>query len=117
VKAVGNTNRVPHVMQTAISSVVVGHPMKNSTARSRAMTNFETIEDSQLDNVVGGLGFSLNFDTKSGLSADTPLGSIEVPSPITIAKDLLTGVTGKLGDVLVKFGNNLKGLGQLFNFS
>jgi hypothetical protein len=26
VKAVGNTNRVPHVMQTAISSVVVGHP-------------------------------------------------------------------------------------------
>ena len=80
------------------------------------MTNFETIEDSQLDNVVGGLGFSLNFD-KGGISADTPLGSIEVQNPITIAKDLLTGVTGKLGDVLVKFGNNLKGLGQLFNFS
>jgi hypothetical protein len=80
------------------------------------MTNFEMIEDSQLDHVVGGLGFSLNID-KSGISASTPLGSIEVPSPITVAKDLITGVTGKLGDVLVKFGNNLKGLGQLFNFS
>jgi hypothetical protein len=116
VKAVGNTNSVPHVMQTAISSVVVGHLDKRSKARSRAMKNFEMIEDSQLENVVGGLGFNLSFDTKTGISATTPLGNIEVPSPLTLASNLITGVTGKLGDVLVKFGNNLKGLGQLFNF-
>ena len=81
------------------------------------MKNFETIEDGALDNVVGGLGFNLSFDTKSGISASSPLGSIEVPSPLNVAKDLFTGISSKLGDFLVKFGNNLKGLGQLFNFS
>ena len=33
------------------------------------MKNFETIEDSALDTVVGGLGFNLNVGSRAGISA------------------------------------------------
>jgi hypothetical protein len=81
------------------------------------MTNVEMIEDSALENVVGGLSFNLGLDTKTGLTASGPLGSISIPSPLTLAKDLFTGVTSKLGDFLTKFGGDLKDLGHLFDFS
>ncbi len=81
------------------------------------MTNVEFIEDSALENVVGGLSFNLGLDTKTGLTASGPLGSISIPSPLTLAQNLFTGVTSKLGDFLVKFGGDLKDLGHLFDFS
>jgi hypothetical protein len=81
------------------------------------MKQLETIEDSALDNVVGGLGFNLSIDTMSGISATTPLGGIEIASPFTVAKNLIGGVSSKLGDLLTKFGGNLTQLGQLFKFS
>lgn len=81
------------------------------------MTNVEMIDDSALDDVVGGLSFNLGFDTKTGLMASGPLGNITIQSPLMLAKDLFTGVTSKLGDFLTKFGGDLKNLGHLFDFS
>lgn len=81
------------------------------------MQEIETIDDATLEHVQGGLSFNLGFDTTTGLTASGPLGSIQIPSPITIAKDLFTGITSGLGDFISKFGNQLSKLGQLFNFS
>jgi hypothetical protein len=81
------------------------------------MQDIEILDDATLDHVQGGLSFNLGFDTHTGLSASGPLGSIQIPSPITVAKDLFGGITSQLGDFLTKFGNRLSGLGQLFNFS
>jgi hypothetical protein len=75
------------------------------------------IDDSAMENVVGGLSFNLGLDTKTGLTASGPLGSISIASPLTLAKELFTGVTSKLGDFLTKFGGDLKDLGHLFDFS
>ena len=47
------------------------------------MTKFETIEDAAMEQVKGGLSFSLGFDvSKSGVSLDSPLGSVSIPNPI-----------------------------------
>lgn len=81
------------------------------------MTKFDTIEDSQLDQVAGGLSFNLGFDSSTGLTASGPLGDISIPSPITVATDLVGGVTGGLSEFLTKFGDKLGQLGQLFDFS
>jgi hypothetical protein len=81
------------------------------------MRDFETIEESELDQVAGGLSFSLGFDTETGLTAETPLGSISVPSPIRVATELVGGLTGSLGEFLTRFGGRLSQLGQIFNFS
>jgi len=81
------------------------------------MQNFETIDDAQLDQVAGGLSFSLGFDTSTGLTATTPIGSVTIANPITVATDLIGGVTGALGQFLTKFGDKLGQLGQLFDFS
>ena len=82
------------------------------------MTNFEVIEDAAMEQVKGGLSFSLGFDvSKSGISLDSPIGSVSIPNPITIAGDLLKGLTGGLGDLISKFGSKLSDLGQLFDFS
>ena len=80
------------------------------------MKDVEMIEDGALDGVVGGLSFSLGLDTDTGLSITSPLGSVNIANPISVAGELLSGVTEKLGDFLVKFGGNLKSLGQIFNF-
>jgi hypothetical protein len=80
------------------------------------MTQFEIIDDAELEQVKGGLSFSLGID-KDGISAETPLGSIKVPNPLSIAGDLIGGVTKGVGDLLTKFGGSLVKLGHLFDFS
>jgi hypothetical protein len=80
------------------------------------MTNIEILEDSTMEHVVGGLSFNLGID-KTGLSASGPLGSIEIKNPLTLVKDVFTGLTSHLGDFLQKFGGDLKSLGNLFDFS
>jgi hypothetical protein len=79
------------------------------------MKQFETIDDSQLDNVAGGLSFNLGLDT--GISITSSLGSISVPSPITVATNLVGTLSGKVGELLTKVGTKLGQLGQLFDFS
>jgi len=82
------------------------------------MTNFEVIEDAAMEQVKGGLSFSLGFDvSKSGISLDSPVGSLSIPNPITVATDLFSGLAGGLGKLLSKVGNKLSDLGQLFDFS
>ena len=80
------------------------------------MTQFEIIDDAELEQVKGGLSFSLGID-KDGISAETPLGSIKVPNPLSIAGDLIGGLTKGVGDLLTKFGGSLTKLGNLFDFS
>jgi hypothetical protein len=79
------------------------------------MTNFETIEDSQLDQVAGGLSFSISLG--DGLKVESPIGSVSVPNPITVATGLVGGLASGLGDFLTKFGTKLGQLGNLFDFS
>ena len=81
------------------------------------MRDIQIIDDATLELVQGGLSFNLSLDSGSGLSASGPLGSITVPSPITVAKDLFGGITSQLGDFITKFGGQLSKLGQLFKFS
>lgn len=81
------------------------------------MTHFEVIDDSAMEQVKGGLSFSIGFDTDSGLSVDGPLGSLQIPSPITVAKNVFTTLGGAVGDLLEAVGNKLTQLGQLFDFS
>jgi len=80
------------------------------------MTHYEIIDDAALENVKGGLSFSLGID-ENGISAETPIGSIKVPNPFTVAEDLIKGVAKGVGDLLTKFGGSLVKLGQLFDFS
>ena len=81
------------------------------------MTHFETIDDSAMEQVKGGLSFSIGFDTTDGLSVDSPLGMVEIPSPITLAKDVFKTLGGAVGGLLEAVGSKLTQLGQLFDFS
>jgi hypothetical protein len=81
------------------------------------MNDFEIIDDAALEQVKGGLSFSLGFDSDSGLTATSPLGSLTLPNPLHIAEDLLKGAAKGVGDLLTKFGGQLVKLGQLFDFS
>jgi hypothetical protein len=81
------------------------------------MKNLVTIEDAALEQVTGGLSFSIGFDTKSGLTASSPLGDLSIPNPFNIAKDLFTGASKAIGDLISKVGTKLVDVGQLFNFS
>ena len=82
------------------------------------MTNFETIDDAAMEQVKGGLSFSIGLDlSKNGLSVDSPLGNISVPHPISIATDVFSTLTGKVGELLSKVGAKLTDLGHLFDFS
>jgi len=81
------------------------------------MTNFEIIDDASLEHVKGGVGFSIGLDLETGLTAESPLGSISIPSPLTIAEDLIKNVSKGIGGLLTKFGGSLVKLGQLFDFS
>ena len=80
------------------------------------MKQFEIIDDAALDLVKGGVTFSLGID-QNGISAETPLGSVKIPNPLTIAEELIKGVGKGIGDLLTKFGGSLVKLGQLFDFS
>jgi bacteriocin-like protein len=79
------------------------------------MKQFETIDESELNHVAGGLSFNLGLDT--GLKIESSLGSISIPSPITVATDLIGSLSGKVGELLTKVGTKLGQLGQLFDFS
>lgn len=82
------------------------------------MTNFEMIEDAAMEQVKGGLSFNLGFDiSQSGISLDSPLGSLSVANPISLATDVFSTLTGSLGELISKVGNKLSDLGQLFDFS
>ena len=82
------------------------------------MTKFEMIDDAAMEQVKGGLSFSLGFDiSKTGVSLDSPLGSLSISNPISIAGDLLSTLTGKVGELISKVGNKLSDLGHLFDFS
>ena len=82
------------------------------------MTKFETIDDAAMEQVKGGLGFSLGFDlSNSGLTVDGPLGSLSVPNPFTVVTDGFRTLTGKLGDLISKLGGKLTDVGHLFDFS
>lgn len=81
------------------------------------MTSFEMIDDTAMEQVKGGLSFSIGIDLQTGISVDSPLGSISVPSPITVANDVFKTLAGSVGDLLEAVGNKLTQLGQLFDFS
>ena len=85
---------------------------------TRKIRKFETIEDAAMEQVKGGLSFSLGFDVSdAGVSLDTPIASVSIPNPITIATDLFSGLAGGFGKLLGTVGNKLTDLGQLFDFS
>ena len=81
------------------------------------MTNFEMIDDSAMEQVKGGLSFSIGVDLESGLTIDSDIGSIQVPSPVTLAKNVFKTLGNAVGDLLTAVGNQLTKLGQLFDFS
>lgn len=81
------------------------------------MMHFETIDDSAMERVKGGLSFSLDLDVGTGLTVSGPLGSFTVPSPIAVAKEVFTTVAGKIGDLLQAVGSKLTQVGQLFDLS
>ncbi len=81
------------------------------------MQYFDVIDDSAMEQVKGGLSFSIGFDTKAGLSVDSPLGKVEIASPITLATDVFKTLGGAVGGLLETVGNKLTQLGQLFDFS
>jgi hypothetical protein len=77
------------------------------------MTNsFETLSDSQLETVAGGLSFSVDF--AKGISIDSKiLGKTEIkfPKPSDIIGGLKTTISTALDNV-----GKLVDLGQLFDF-
>ncbi len=81
------------------------------------MNQFETIQDGALDNVTGGLSFSLNLDSATGISASSPLGSITIPSPLTVAGEVIGAAETAVQKLLNGVGAAFTQLGQLFNFS
>lgn len=77
----------------------------------------ETIQDGALENVTGGLSFSLSLDTETGISASTPLGDISIPSPLTIASEVIGAAETTVKKLLNSVGSVFTKLGQLFSFS
>jgi len=80
------------------------------------MKNIVTIEDAALEQVTGGLSFSLDI-TKAGIGASGPLGTVSFPNPFTVATDLLSGAVKGIGDLLGKLGGTLTKIGGLFDFN
>lgn len=81
------------------------------------MNQFETIQDSSLDQVTGGLSFNIGFDSNTGLTASGPLGEISVPSPLSIAQNVIGTATNTISTLLQKVGAAFTKLGQLFDLS
>jgi bacteriocin-like protein len=77
------------------------------------MTNqFETLSDSELATVAGGISFSVDFET--GLKIDSKLGSLAI-QPIK-PSDILSGLKSTISSTLDKVGALTDDLGQLFDF-
>ena len=82
------------------------------------MVEFEVIDDAAMEQVKGGLSFSLGLDVShTGVSVDSPLGSFSVPNPISVATDVFKTIGGSLGDLITKLSGKLTDIGQLFSFS
>ncbi len=73
---------------------------------------FETVSDSDLETVAGGLSFSVDF--AKGISIESKLGSatLKLPKPSEVVGGLKDTVVATLDNV----GKLTDGLGQLFDF-
>ena len=79
------------------------------------MSQLQTLSDAELDQVTGGVTFSLNLDG-DGISVESPLGKLSVPNPFKLAGQLIGGTLGTAGELLAKLGGALSKAGQLFDF-
>lgn len=77
----------------------------------------ETIQDGALDHVTGGLSFNLNIDAETGITAGINDVSITIPSPLTIANEVIGAATTTVKKLLNSVGAVFTKLGQIFNFS
>lgn len=76
---------------------------------------FQTVSDVELEQVTGGVTFSLNLDG-DGASLETPLGKVSVPNPFKLVGQAVSGTLGTAGELLAKLGGALTKAGQLFDF-
>lgn len=77
----------------------------------------ETIQDGALEDVTGGLSFSLNLDAETGITAGVGDVEINIPSPLTIANEVIGAAETTVKKLLNSVGAVFTKLGQLFNFS
>jgi hypothetical protein len=77
----------------------------------------ETIQDGALEDVTGGLSFSLNLDAETGITAGINDLEINIPSPLTIANEVIGAAETTVKKLLNTVGSVFTKLGQLFNFS
>lgn len=76
---------------------------------------FVSVSDTELEQVTGGATISLSLDG-DGISLDSPLGTLSVPSPFKLVGQAVSGTLGAAGDLLSKLGGALTSAGQLFDF-
>ena len=76
------------------------------------MNQFETLSESELATVAGGISFSVDFET--GLKVDSKLGSLQI-KPIK-PSDIISGLKTSITSTLDKLGKLTDDLGQLFDF-
>lgn len=81
------------------------------------MNQLETIQDGALEHVTGGLSFSLTLDTESGLTASLGDAEISIPSPLSIAEEVIGAAETTVKKLLTSVGAVFTKLGQLFDFS
>jgi hypothetical protein len=81
------------------------------------MNQLETIQDGALEHVTGGLSFSLTLDTKTGLTASLGDAEISIPSPLSIAEEVIGAAETTVKKLLTSVGAVFTKLGQLFDFS
>lgn len=76
---------------------------------------FQTVSDADLEQVTGGVTFSLNLDG-DGISIESPLGKVSVSNPFKLVGKAVSETLGAAGDLLAKLGGALSKAGQLFDF-
>jgi hypothetical protein len=81
------------------------------------MNQLETIQDGALEDVTGGLSFSLNLDADTGITAAINDTEISIPSPLTIASEVIGAAETTVKKLLGSVGAVFTKLGQLFDFS
>ena len=76
---------------------------------------FQTVSDAELEQVTGGVTFSINLDGE-GLSVEGPLGKVSVPNPFKLVGKALSDTLGTAGELLSRLGGALTKAGQIFDF-
>ena len=76
---------------------------------------FQTVSDADLEQVTGGVTFSINLDGE-GLSVEGPLGKVSVPNPFKLVGKALSDTLGTAGELLSRLGGALTKAGQIFDF-